>query len=123
MPKSISAETIVIGGGSSGCALAGKLAEAGWEVLLIEAGPDYGPFGDTAWPTELVDARMLATTHDWDHAGGRWEFQRARVIGGCSSHNGAIAAVGHRKDYDAWELPGWSGAEVAHLFNEVIKRM
>ena len=66
---------------------------------------------------------MLATTHDWDHVGGRWEFQRARVIGGCSSHNGAIAAVGHRKDYDARQLPGWSGADVGPLFDEVIKRM
>lgn len=123
MQKRISADTIVIGGGSSGCAVAGKLAEAGQEVLLVEAGPDYGAVGDTRWPPELVDARMLATTHDWHHKGGRWEFQRARVIGGCSSHNGAIAAVGHRTDYDAWGLPGWSGADVAPIFRDVIERM
>jgi choline dehydrogenase len=123
MKKSKQAETIVVGGGSAGCAIAGKLAAAGKEVLLIEAGPDYGRLGNSTWPPELVDARMLATTHDWNHAGGRWEFQRARVIGGCSSHNGAIAAVGHRKDYDAWALPGWSGDDVAPLFDEVIKRM
>ena len=123
MKKTYRAETIVIGGGSAGCAVAGKLAAAGKEVLLIEAGPDYGHLKDPAWPPELVDARMLATTHDWHHAGGRWAFQRARVIGGCSSHNGAIAAVGHRKDYDEWRLPGWSGDDVAPLFDEVIRRM
>ena len=66
---------------------------------------------------------MLATTHDWQYTGGRWEFQRARVIGGCSSHNGAIAAVGHRKDYDNWDLPGWRGNDVAPIFDEVVKRM
>ena len=27
------------------------------------------------------------------------------MIGGCSAHNGAIAAVGHRLDYDEWGLP------------------
>lgn len=123
MQERITANTIVIGGGSSGCAVAGRLAEAGQEVLLVEAGPDYGARGNTEWPSELVDARMLATTHDWNHKGGRWEFQRAKVIGGCSSHNGAIAAVGHRKDYDAWGLPGWSGADVAPLFEDVIDRM
>jgi choline dehydrogenase len=114
---------VVIGAGSAGCALAGRLAEAGRDVLLIEAGPDYGPFRSGLWPTELIDARMLATTHDWGYTSGRWTFERARVIGGCSSHNGAIAAVGHRVDYDAWGLPGWSAADVAPLFAEVIRRM
>ena len=123
MTSKTSADTIVIGGGSAGCVIAGRLAAANKEVLLIEAGPDYGSFGNSAWPTELVDARMLATTHDWDYTGGRWEFQRAQVIGGCSSHNGAIAAVGHRQDYDDWGLPGWSGNDVAPLFAEVIEKM
>ena len=123
MTMKTSAETIVVGGGSAGCALAGKLSAAGKEVLLIEAGPDYGARGSDTWPTELVDARMLATTHDWNYRADRWEFQRARVIGGCSSHNGAIAAVGHRKDYDDWNLPGWRGAEVAPCFDSVIDRM
>lgn len=117
------ADVIVIGGGSGGCAVAGRLVEAGRHVLLIEAGPDYGPFGDAGWPSELVDARMLATTHEWGYRAGRWTFQRARVIGGCSSHNGAIAAVGHRSDYTAWGLPGWSGVEVEPFFRSVIERM
>lgn len=123
MTSRLNAETIVIGGGSAGCALAARLVEAGQEVLLVEAGPDYGSVEDPRWPTELVNARMLATTHDWNHAGGRWLFQRARVIGGCSSHNGAIAAVGHRKDYDQWSLPGWAGNDVAPIFADVIKQM
>lgn len=119
----MSVEVIVIGGGSSGCAVAGRLAEAGRDVLLVEAGPDYGSHGDARWPAELVDARMLATTHDWGYRSGRWTFERARVIGGCSSHNGAIAAVGHRSDYTSWGLPGWSGVEVEPLFHSVISRM
>ncbi|MEM7467727.1 MAG: GMC family oxidoreductase N-terminal domain-containing protein, partial [Pseudomonadota bacterium] len=123
MSSKSTAETIVVGGGSAGCVIAGRLAAAGKDVLLIEAGPDYGPFGHKDWPTELVDARMLATTHDWQYRGGRWEFQRAQVIGGCSSHNGAIAAVGHRKDYDNWQLPGWTGDDVAPLFADVINKM
>ena len=35
----------MIGGGTAGAAVAGLLAERGDQsVLLLEAGPDYGPF-------------------------------------------------------------------------------
>ena len=117
------AEFVVVGGGSAGCAVAGRLAEQGRDVLLLEAGPDYGAVGSGRWPTELLSARMLATTHDWGYTGGRWVFERARVMGGCSSHNGAVAAVGHRADYDGWQLPGWEGHAVAPLFADVIDRL
>jgi choline dehydrogenase len=119
----LKADLVVVGGGSSGCALAGRLAGAGRDVLLIEAGPDYGPLRAGGWPAELVDARRIATSHDWHYQAGRWRFERARVIGGCSAHNGAIAAVGHRSDYESWGLPGWSGTQVAALFERVIQTM
>ena len=47
-------------------------------------------------------------------------YDRARVIGGCSAHNGCVALAGHRRDYDAWaELgnPGWDWAGVAPAFH------
>ena len=116
-------DVAVVGGGSSGCVVAARLVAQGRNVALIEAGPDYGPFGSPRWASELVDARALATTHDWGYAAGRWTFERARVIGGCSAHNGAIAAVGHRRDYDAWGLPGWNGDDVAPLFRQVVETM
>jgi choline dehydrogenase len=116
-------DVVVIGGGSSGAALAGRLAQAGKEVLLLEAGPDYGARQSGRWPPELLDVRMLATTHDWGYGHERWTFERARVIGGCSSHNGAIAAVGHRRDYDTWGLPGWTANDVAPIFERVAREM
>jgi choline dehydrogenase len=123
MTRTMQAETVVVGGGSSGCVVAARLAEAGRDVLLVEAGPDYGPLDSGRWPAELVDARMLATTHDWGYQQGRWTFERARVIGGCSAHNGAIAAVGHRSDYTGWAIPGWSGNDVEIHFRAALERM
>ena len=60
------ADTVVIGGGTAGAAVAGLLAERGdRSVLLLEAGPDYGHRTEGRWPTELLDGRILASTHDW----------------------------------------------------------
>ena len=119
----LAADIAVVGGGSAGAVIAARLAEADVDVVLIEAGPDYGPHGTPGWPADLVDATTLALSHDWGYGDGRWTWERARVLGGCSSHNGAIAAVGHRVDYDAWGLPGWTADDVAPLFRTVVENM
>ena len=53
-------------------------------------------------------------------------FERARVIGGCSAHNGCTVSWGHRADYDAWEasgLAGWGADALLPLFDEASVRM
>ncbi len=51
---------MVVGAGTSGCALAGRLADAGRRVLLLEAGTDYAQ--PEAFPPEIRDpATMFAT--------------------------------------------------------------
>jgi choline dehydrogenase len=125
----IAADVAVIGGGSSGCAIAGRLAEAGVRVVVIEAGPDYGPFSSGSWPADLLNAHAIAASHDWGYGSGPvpkrtpWSFERARVLGGCSAHNGAIAAVGHANDYDSWKIGGWSTDELRPIFATVLEKM
>lgn len=121
------ADTIIVGGGTSGAALAGLLArDTDRAVLLLEAGPDYGPLAEGGWPAPLLDARRLPEGHDWGFSGlahraqaGPVPFARARVIGGCSAHNGCVALLGHRRDYDGWAErgnQGWDWASVAPAF-------
>jgi choline dehydrogenase len=109
-------DVVVVGGGTAGAVVACRLAEAGVEVLVLEAGPDPGPFGDSRWPADLLNARELGTSYDWGFRGDGIGFERARVLGGCSAHNGAVQTWGHRLDYDGWDLPGWSAAELRELF-------
>jgi choline dehydrogenase len=127
-------DVLIVGGGTSGAALAGIIArDTALSVVLLEAGPDHGPYDGGRWPAELLDARRFGLTHDWGCAGVNHPSQtepgvypRARVIGGCSAHNGCVAVVGHRRDYDAWAelgLPGWDWDSVAPAFERAKQAM
>ena len=126
-------DTVVIGGGTAGAAVAGLLTERGDQsVLLLEAGPDYGPFAEQRWPTELLDGRIVADTHDWSYTSAAatgqpgHPLQRARVIGGCSAHNGCIALWGSRSDYDGWAAAGnagWSTEDLLPHFRRAGARL
>ena len=127
------ADTVVIGGGTAGAAVAGLLAEReDQSVLLLEAGPDYGGRQEGRWPADLLEGRVVARTHDWSYTSAAstgqpgHALQRARVIGGCSSHNGCIALWGHRADYDGWAdegNDGWSTEEVLPYFRRAAARL
>ena len=126
-------DTLIIGGGTTGAALAGLLAERSSEsILVLEAGPDFGSYAGGAWPGDVLDATWLAESHQLGYAsddgyrGRRIEFPRASMIGGCSSHNGCAAIWGSALDYDvlaARGFAGWSRAEVEPLLREASERM
>jgi choline dehydrogenase len=134
MAAQIGCDIAVVGAGSAGCVVAGRLAaESDAQVVLLEAGPDYGPRSSGRWPADLLDAGALVTSHDWGYASGGppgrdpLAFPRARVMGGCSSHNGCIVAVGCPDDYDTWAvLTGdarWSSEAVRPAFARALERM
>lgn len=119
-------DTVVVGGGTGGAAFTGMLAAVGTEsVLLLEAGPDYGSFADGRWPADMLSAKAIPLSHDWvlrDGAGAGFDLPRARIIGGCSSHNGCTAARSAREDYDGWTRqgnPGWDAELVVPMLDWV----
>jgi choline dehydrogenase len=118
-------DVVVCGGGTAGPVVAAGLIASGASVALVEAGPDHGALADGRWPADLLDASTIPTSHDWGYVSedGRLSFDRAKVIGGCSAHNGTTASWGHRADYDGWGLEGWSADALVPLFEEATARM
>jgi hypothetical protein len=106
-------DAVVVGGGTAGCVLATRLSEEPRRrVCLVEAGPDYGPYSEGRWPADILDGRWLALdSHCWERGDEDDRSQlRARVIGGCSTHNACVILRGAAADYDEWG-PGWSASE------------
>ena len=125
-PPFAEADYVVVGGGSAGCVVAGRLSEdPATTVILVEAGKRdrssyihlpvmyYKTAGQGfTWNHQTVPAR---------HQGGIvTPFLQAKVLGGGSSINAQIYMRGIAQDYDAWcndfGCVGWSYGDVLPYF-------
>lgn len=117
---------IVVGGGSGGCVVAGRLSEdPSTSVCVLEAGGD-GSSAVVNIPTGAV-AMMPTKLNNWAFEtvpqpglNGRRGYQpRGRTLGGSSAINAMVYIRGHRHDYDTWANlgnTGWSYDEVLPYF-------
>ena len=119
---------VIAGGGTAGCVLAARLSEdPDVTVCLVEAGPsDVGD--DNILPlSEWM--HLLDSGYDWDYpvepqerGNSFMRHARAKVLGGCSSHNSCIAFWPPAECLDEWVemgATGWSAAEILPL----VKRL
>ncbi|MCW2851550.1 MAG: glucose-methanol-choline oxidoreductase [Nocardioides sp.] len=126
------ADYVVVGSGSSGAALAGRLAQSGASVIVLEAGKSddqylvkkpgmIGPMHAVPQIKARVDWGFYSTPqkHLLDR---KMPVPRGKVVGGSSSINGMVYVRGNRANYDAWAAEGntgWSADEV----NDAYRRM
>jgi choline dehydrogenase len=114
---------VIVGGGSAGCALAGRLSEdPEVTVCVIEAGG-----ADSVVPNIQIPAmfgELFRTKCDWDYdtheepglGNRRIYLPRGRVLGGTSSINAMLYIRNNKLDYDEWNQPGWSYDELLPYF-------
>jgi choline dehydrogenase len=131
-PYQSEADYVVVGSGSSGAAIAGRLAQSGASVIVLEAGKSdeqflvkkpgmIGPMHSVPQIKAKVDWGFYSTPqkHILDR---RMPVPRGKVVGGSSSINGMVYVRGNRANYDSWAAEGntgWSADEV----NTAYQRM
>jgi choline dehydrogenase-like flavoprotein len=125
-------DVLVVGGGTAGAVIAARLSEdPRRSVGLVEWGPD-----DRSEPRALQIRRwfeMLEGEYDLDYRSvpqprGNSEIRqaRARMLGGCSSHNTMIALRPPDADFDDWAARGaggWDAASMQPWFERLATRI
>ncbi len=119
---------VIVGAGSAGCAVAGRLSEdPAVSVLVLEAG------GKDRSPNIKIPAafsKQFKTKLDWDHSTGpephlddRELFvPRGRSLGGSSSMNAMMYVRGRPLDYEGWlesGCEGWGWSDVLPVFKRM----
>lgn len=117
---------VVVGAGSGGCAVAGRLSEdVGTSVALLDAGGACDNWVVTT-PGALV-LMVAGTVNNWAFntvpqkgLNGRIGYQpRGKGLGGSSAINAMVYIRGHRSDYDHWASlgnTGWAYTDVLPYF-------
>lgn len=117
------ADYVVVGSGSSGAIVAGRLAQSGASVILLEAGKsdDKGMHRYFTKKPGMIGPMhsepKLERLFDWGYRsvpqpgldGRRMPAPRGKVGGGSSSVNGMVYVRGNRANYDSWAAEGNAG--------------
>jgi choline oxidase len=123
---------LIIGGGTAGAIVAARLAaRRDLRVALIEAGPsdEHNP--------EVLHLRhwtkLLGGDLDYNYAiepqprgNSQIRHARARMLGGCSSHNACIAFVPPASDFTRWVAAGaegWGAENVLPFFARLQEKV
>ncbi|MEM5330177.1 GMC family oxidoreductase N-terminal domain-containing protein [Paraburkholderia sp. JHI2823] len=120
---------IIVGGGSGGASLAGRLAERcpDASIALVEAGPHTARNPLVKMPLGVAALVPFRTRNNYAYetvpqpglAGRRGYQPRGRGFGGSSAINAMIYTRGHPLDYDEWAqlgCTGWAWRDVLPYF-------
>ena len=116
----LSADYVIVGGGSAGCTLAGRLAEnPTTSVALLEEGPsDWSPYIHMPVTYYKTAKGPLLKRYAYEPSAAQAvsvtpSMAQARVLGGGSSVNAMLYVRGVPDDYDNWAKMGATGWDYA----------
>ncbi|MBC9717218.1 GMC family oxidoreductase N-terminal domain-containing protein [Streptomyces sp. TRM66268-LWL] len=123
---------VVVGGGTAGSVIASRLTEdPGVTVAVIEGGPSDVGRDDVLTLRRWMG--LLGGELDYDYptteqprGNSHIRHSRARVLGGCSSHNTLIAFRPLPSDWDEWAehgAEGWDAASMSPYFDKLLNNI
>jgi choline dehydrogenase-like flavoprotein len=127
--RAVEYDYIIVGAGSAGCTLAGRLAQAcpDARIALVEAGRETRRSALVNTPLGIAGLVPWKSRYNYGYQttpqaglGGRRGFQpRGRGLGGSSAINAMIYTRGHPLDFDEWATlgcTGWGWTDVLPYF-------
>jgi choline dehydrogenase-like flavoprotein len=113
LSETLRADVVVVGTGAGGGPAAAALAEAGLDVVVLEAGPRVETREFTGEPREMLPRLMTAATAE----GSGMEIYAGRCVGGSTVVNDALCWRPPTEILASWRdrfgLEAWTEAELA----------
>lgn len=103
------ADVVVVGAGPAGCVMARRLAEAGRDVVLLEAGAERAPTRAGVLdigPGSRVITRHRAVLGNAGRGSTALDLPRGRTLGGSGAVNGGYCTPARPSDLAEWG-PAW----------------
>ncbi|KAI4865970.1 GMC oxidoreductase-domain-containing protein [Hypoxylon rubiginosum] len=115
-------DIIIAGGGTAGCIVAARLADAdpGLSILVVEGGPNNIGEPTIHYPALSISHLLPTSKFTLFYSGAQSNLLAGRapivpsggVLGGGSSINLLQYSRGQRSDYDDWKTAGWSAEDI-----------
>jgi alcohol oxidase len=129
MTTQSSGTDVALLGGTAGCVIAGRLAEADpdLKILVIEGGSNNENVASVAYPAFYLQNLLPTTKTALFYKGNKSKQLADRepivpaggVLGGGSSINFMMYTRAQREDFDSWNTDGWSADEIFPYMNKV----